>query len=222
MNNAKITCNSCGLIFESATELERNLNECPQCIEKKQDEMLRFMFGESSAKQEYESARAGSVLVADYSSESPNKILNYHSLIEAIHEYFDPTADHDFEYLTMRINLLRKAFGIDNESLGLEFKAIDELLMGFGEIVPVSVLPFEGALELPESIDTEAHIFIEKNFRTELNEIKERAYEIQRAYITYIIQHSITPGLRSKTVTLAELISSGLPTYDPGSDYDSY
>jgi Mor family transcriptional regulator len=34
-------------MFESGNELERNLNQCPQCIEKTQDEMLRQMFGQS-------------------------------------------------------------------------------------------------------------------------------------------------------------------------------
>jgi len=51
MNNAKTTCNSCGLMFESGNELERNLNQCPQCIEKTQDEMLRQMFGTPNSKQ---------------------------------------------------------------------------------------------------------------------------------------------------------------------------
>lgn len=50
MNNEKIKCNSCGSQFQSATELEKNLKECPRCIDKKQDEMLRFMFGLPSKK----------------------------------------------------------------------------------------------------------------------------------------------------------------------------
>ena len=45
MNNAKIKCNSCGLVFQISTELERNIKECLQCIEKRQDEMLGIMFG---------------------------------------------------------------------------------------------------------------------------------------------------------------------------------
>ena len=47
MNKAKIKCNSCGLVFQNSTELERNIKECPQCIEKRQDEMMRIMFGQT-------------------------------------------------------------------------------------------------------------------------------------------------------------------------------
>ena len=215
-----MTCADCGETFQSSSEVQSPIKHCPKCVEKIQEDMLRIMFGESDAQQRHESAVVRTKYFADYSSESPDKVLDYHSLIEAIHEYFDPTTDHDFEYLEMRINLLRKVFGIDSKSIDQDFRAIDQLLMGFGKIVPVSVLPFEGALELPQSIDTEAHIFIEKKFHTQLREIKEIAYEIQRAYITYIIQHSINPRLRSKTVTLRELISSGLASHDPGSEYD--
>jgi len=50
MNNAKITCNSCGFNFQSATELESKIKECPECIEKKQDEMLRTMFGQAVSR----------------------------------------------------------------------------------------------------------------------------------------------------------------------------
>lgn len=218
--NKEVKCDLCGTTFQGSSGTQNPIGHCPKCVEKEQDEMLRIMFGESDTQERYESARVRTKYFADYSSESVDKVLDYHSLIEAIHEYFDPTTDHDFEYLKMRINLLRKVFGIDSKSLDQNFRVIDELLMGFGKIVPVSVLPFEGALELPQSIDTEAHIFIQKKFRTQLGEIKEMSYEIQRAYITYIIQHSISPRLRSKTVTLKELISSGLASHDPGSEYD--
>jgi|GEM_PF-7086000 len=218
--NEEMICDDCGQTFQSSSDSQSPIKHCPKCVEKIQEEMLKIMFGESDTQHRYESAGVRTKYFADYSSESADKVLDYHSLIEAIHEYFDPTTDHDFEYLELRINLLRKVFGIDSKSIDQDFRAIDQLLMGFGKIVPVSVLPFEGALELPQSIDTEAHIFIEKKFHTQLREIKEIAYEIQRAYITYIIQHSINPRLRSKTVTLRELISSGLASHDPGSEYD--
>jgi hypothetical protein len=100
---------------------------------------------------------------------------------------------------------------------------IDRLLEGYGEIKSVQVLPFEGASEVPDSIDTEAHVYIAKKFEKELKQIRDKAYAIQRAYITYLIEHSISsPKLTSKTVTLSELISQGLPKADPGIDYDSY
>jgi len=47
MNNETISCVDCGTIFESSTELELKTKNCPKCIEKSQDEMLRIMFGES-------------------------------------------------------------------------------------------------------------------------------------------------------------------------------
>ena len=220
--NEEMTCADCGVTFQSSSESQSPIKHCPKCVEKIQEEMLRIMFGESDAQQRHESAEVRTKYFADYSSESPDKVLDYHSLIEAIHEYFDPTFGHDTEYLRIRISLLRELFGIGSDSINPNSQVIHRLIEGYGSITPVRVLPFEGASEVPDSIDTEAHLHIEKQFKKELKKLRDNAYEIQRTYITYIIQHSITPGLRSKTVTLAELISAGLPAYDPGCDYDSY
>jgi hypothetical protein len=85
---------------------------------------------------------------------------------------------------------------------------LHEIFEKYGEIKSVQVLPFEGASEVPDSIDTEAHVHIAKQFKKELKQIRDKAYAIQRAYITYLIEHSISsPKLTSKTVTLSELIS---------------
>ena len=46
MNNETLKCTDCGITFESSTELEFKI--CPKCIEKRQDEMLRVLFGESA------------------------------------------------------------------------------------------------------------------------------------------------------------------------------
>ena len=46
MKEITIKCNSCGLVFQSSTELEKSTKNCPKCIEKSQDEMLRLMFGD--------------------------------------------------------------------------------------------------------------------------------------------------------------------------------
>ena len=40
-----MNCGSCGITFQSATELEKTVKKCPQCIEKAQDEMLGIIFG---------------------------------------------------------------------------------------------------------------------------------------------------------------------------------
>jgi predicted Zn-ribbon and HTH transcriptional regulator len=50
MNNETLKCKDCGITFESSTELELKTKSCPKCIEKSQDEMLRFMFGEPDKK----------------------------------------------------------------------------------------------------------------------------------------------------------------------------
>jgi hypothetical protein len=160
--------------------------------------------------------------IADYSNEEPTKVLNSYSLIEAIHEYFDPTENHDSEYLQMRIKLLREVFDLGEDSKNINAETITKLLTGYGRICPISILPFEGALEVPNSIDTEAHIEIEKQFKSELSDIRNGAYKIQRAYITYIIIHAIEGRLRSKSVTLSDLIASGLPQADPGYDEMDY
>jgi len=160
--------------------------------------------------------------IADYSNEEPTKVLNSYSLIEAIHEDFDPTTRHDSDYLDMRIDLLREVFEIGPNSTNNHAKVITQLLSGYCQIKRVEILPFEGALEVPNSIDTEAHIEIEKQFEKELSDIRKKAYEIQRAYITYIVLHAIEARLRSKSVTLSDLIAAGLPQSDPRYDEMDY
>jgi len=223
MDKETMKCKDCGQTFQSSTSLEKRVQSCPKCIEKSQDEMLRIMFGQSASRSKENSVEMQMITSADYSNELPNKVLDLNSLIEAIHEYFDPTFPHDSEYLRIRINLLRDLFGIGSDSINPNSQVIHRLLEGGWGITPVRVLPFEGALEVPDSIDTEAHLHIEKQFKKDLKKLRDNAYEIQRAYITYVIQHSISsPKLKSKTITLSELISLGLPNADPGVDYDNF
>jgi len=160
--------------------------------------------------------------VADYSNEDPSKVLDSHSLIEAIHEQFDATTSHDRKYLRLRIDLLRDVFNLGDTSNNKHVAVIDRLLTGFGRIKRIHLLPFEGAMEVPDSIDTEAHGKIDEQFSAEIKDIRSKAYEIQRAYITYIVLHAIEPKLQSKTVTLSELHSAGLPQSDPGQDDDDW
>ena len=158
--------------------------------------------------------------VADYSNEDPAKVLDSYSLIEAIHELFEPTCEHDRDYLLLRINLLRNFFEIEESSINSHSQTINQLITGYGQIKPLRILPFEGALEVPDSLDTEAHVEIKKQFDVDLDSIRKKTYEIQRAYITYIILHSINGRLRSRTIKLGELISLGLPHSDPGGNLD--
>jgi hypothetical protein len=159
---------------------------------------------------------------ADYTNEELSKVLDIHSLIEAIHEYFDPTSDHDLDYLEKRISLLREAFNLGENSSNENSKVVTQLLTGFGQLPSLKVLPFEGALEVPNSLDTEAHLAINKQYGTSINQIRASIREIQRSYITYIIIHAVEGRLRSKKITLAQLISDGLPESDPGSDSFNY
>ena len=46
MGEEIIKCGNCGVTFKSSTELEKTVMQCPKCIEKSQDEMLRIMFGD--------------------------------------------------------------------------------------------------------------------------------------------------------------------------------
>jgi len=161
-------------------------------------------------------------LVPNYADEDPEKILNSYSLIEVIHELIDPTGPHDFDYLRLRIDLLREVFNLGHDSTNENARVIDSLLTGNGKFKPMTLLPFEGAWEVPDSIDTDAHIAIEKQFSADLKEMRAKAYAIQRAYITYIILHAIEGNLRSKTVTLYDLISAGLPESEPETDFDNW
>ena len=159
---------------------------------------------------------------ADYTNEELSKVLNIHALIEAIHEYFDPTSDHDLDYLEKRILLLREAFNLGENSSNENSKVVTQLLSGFGQLPSLRVLPFEGALEVPNSLDTEAHVEINKQYGTKINQIRESVREIQRAYITYVILHSVEGRLRSKEITLGQLVAEGLPESDPGLDPSDY
>lgn len=156
--------------------------------------------------------------LADYTNEDSKKILDSYALIEAIHEFFDPTTDHDFDYLEKRISLLRETYNLGKNSSNENSKIIDELLSGMGQLPSLRILPFDGALEVPDTLDSEAHLEIYKQQASKIDEIQESFHKIQRAYITYIVIHAIEGRLRGKTVTLGELIAAGLPEFDPGSD----
>jgi hypothetical protein len=160
--------------------------------------------------------------VADYSNEDSSKILDVYALIEAIHEYFEPTADHDADYLNKRISLLRGIFNLEQNSTNANANVIDQLLSGYGQLQPLQVLPFDDASEVPNTLDTEAHTEVYKQFASRIDQIRASVREIHRAYITYIIIHAVEARLRSKTTTLAELIAKGLPEFDPGTDGFDY
>jgi hypothetical protein len=156
--------------------------------------------------------------VADYSNEDSSKILDVYALIEAIHEYFEPTSYHDTDYLDKRISLLRGIFNLEQNSPNENANVIDRLLSGYGRLEPLQVLPFDGASEVPDTLDTEAHTEVYKQFASRIDQIRASIREIHRAYITYIIIHAVEGRLRSKTTTLADLIAKGLPESDPGPD----
>jgi hypothetical protein len=46
MVEGTIKCKDCGDSFQSSTSLEIKVQKCSKCIEKSQDEMLKFMFGD--------------------------------------------------------------------------------------------------------------------------------------------------------------------------------
>jgi len=160
--------------------------------------------------------------VADYSNEDPTKVLNSYSLIEAIHEYFSPTIGHEWDYLNLRINLLRNVFELGRDSENPNAEVIEQLLNGYGKLSSLQILPFEGALEVPNSIDTEAHRVIGKQYDKEIQQIRKNFWEIQNAYVTYLVIQGVAPHCRTKTVTVGELIAAGLPSFDPGQDEEDY
>ena len=70
---------------------------------------------------------------ADYSNEESSKVLDIHALIEVIHEYFDPTSEHDSDYLEKRIFLLRQTFNLGENSSNENSMVIGQLLSGVGQ-----------------------------------------------------------------------------------------
>lgn len=161
---------------------------------------------------------------ADYSNEDLSKLLSIDSLIESIHEYFDPTFDHDVNYLKARIRLLCSFFEISEgyEDVNPNSVAIGRLLNGYGELPTVRVLPFDGALEVPSGLDTSAHIEISNKLEEKISLIKRNSYEVQRAYLVSLVTNSVQPHLRERTIQLSDLVEMGLSKSDPGSDELSY
>lgn len=159
---------------------------------------------------------------ADYSAENPNKQLNIDSLIESIHEYFDPRSDHDNSYLLLRIKLLCEFFEIGESSANQNSEVITRLLKGAGSLTPLNILPFDGAIEVPTGIDTSAHIEIHNKLADIISQTKANFYEIQHAYLVSVITNSVQPHLRENKIPLSELIELGLPEFDPGSDEMDY
>ena len=54
MNSETLTCKDCDITFQSSIELEIKTKTCPKCTEKRQDEMLRILFGESAEETDEE------------------------------------------------------------------------------------------------------------------------------------------------------------------------
>ena len=163
-----------------------------------------------------------SMTEADYSEEDPSKLLNIYSLIESIHEYFDPSCDHDESYLLTRIKLLRRFFEIGEGSANQNSEAITRLLNGAGSLRSINILPFDGAIEVPSGLDTSSHIEIHNKMGDLISQTKRNFYEIQHAYLVCLVTNSVQPHLREKTIPLSELIEDGLPEFDPGSGEEDY
>lgn len=160
--------------------------------------------------------------IADYSNEPLDKELDSESLVEAIHEYLEPKYSHNEEYLLLRINILRRFYNLTEVRNNENVRAIDALLNGYGKVQELQVLPFDGAMELPNTIDTQAHQVISNRFSEEIDHIRHKTYEIHRAYIRFIVIESIEPSLKDKKIKLEDLIRVGLPRRDPGEDVDNW
>ena len=50
--NEEMTCADCGETFQSSSESQSPIKNCPKCVEKIQEEMLRIMFGLDSKTNE--------------------------------------------------------------------------------------------------------------------------------------------------------------------------
>jgi hypothetical protein len=155
-------------------------------------------------------------------NENTDKLLDASSLVEAIHEYLVPTQNNDQEYLLERINLLRDFFEIGTDSENENAIVLDNLLFGYGKINDVQVLPFDGALEIPDSVDSEAHLKISKQFEGKIQDIKSAIHQIHRAYISYIIMKSISSEMSNKQIPLHDLIKHGLPITMPNPESNDF
>lgn len=159
-----------------------------------------------------------SPISVDYTEEDMSKVLDLDSLIEAIHEYFAPTTEHDFEYLQKRIELLRATFNLATPANSEGAKVVERLLSGYGQLPSLQILPLESALEVPESIEIEVVDDINQRFEADLDQIKEIYRRVQREYLRCIITRVVEDNYRLKKIQLSEVVARGLPKYEPSND----
>lgn len=158
----------------------------------------------------------------NYSDETLDDDLDIHSLIEAIHERFAPYGIHDINYLNLRIKLLLEFFELDSQSGNENAPVFTQLLDGYGELPPLHIFPLEGAYEVPSTIDVECIGMTYKTYKEKIDQMQKDHFEIQRAYLTNLVLHSVPPRKRAAKVKLGVLVAKGLPEREPWIDPDDY
>ena len=158
----------------------------------------------------------------NYSDESLDDDLDILSLIEAIHERFSPCSLHDIDYLNLRIKLLLEFFELDAQSGNEHAPVFAQLLNGYGELPPLHIFPMEDAYEVPSTIDVESIGMTFKTYKAKIEQMRKDHFEIQRAYLTNLVLHSVPPRKRAAKVKLGELVAKGLPESEPFVDPEDY
>ena len=159
----------------------------------------------------------------DFRNEDLEKNLDIHSLAETICEYFFNSEYHDEEYLLSRIKVLRNFFGIGSEENSESSRAVDALLSGYGKMPALQILPLDGALEVPSSLEGETHQEISRQYETEISNAVSTIRKIQKNYIITLITHAVPGRMRAKSISLKSAIVLGLPDREPEiTDEDLY
>ena len=157
-----------------------------------------------------------------YSNEPTDKELDSYSLIEVLHERFAHFADHDSDYLELRIKLLLEFFELDADSDNPHSRVFTELLKGYGQFPALRIFPLEDALEVPNTINIEAIGMTYKAYKDQIEDMRNVHFQIQRAYLTNLVLHSIPPRKRAAKIALSELIAKGLPENEPHFDLEDF
>lgn len=154
----------------------------------------------------------------DYSTESAGKVLGIDDLVEVILEYIHHLGSHNVEYVKTRILLLAAEFEIEFKwpVPGVERRAsmLENLIYGDNPI-PRKILPFDKYLFLEgppeEQVDIYAYFAIREIEKALYEETYSNLINLQRRYLTLLIERLLPPHVLQKKILLLELIDKGLP-----------
>lgn len=141
------------------------------------------------------------------SKDNSNNGLTVHDLVSAI--LIAKEGNRDPDYWNLRISLLLSELGYGQTQLLNQLKTLRRATRNWN-------LPYDGALEVPDSPDFHAQKWIYDELAPDIAEIRNRITEIHSLMFLHFFElwrkHS---GLQEKSTTEVRLIELGLPGTEP-------